>query len=488
MKRLHLFVLKSFLGPFFLTFFICVFVLLMQFLWKYIDELAGKGLEFGILVELLFYATLTLVPMAFPLAILLASIMTFGDLGENYELVAMKASGISLARIMRPLIFFAIGLCFFAFYFANNILPQTNLMYIELMRSVRQQKPEMIIKEGVFSNEIDGFTINVGKKSSKSNMFYDIHIYDHRRNLGNISLTTADSGYMEISEDKKFMVMTLFDGQNYEDDVSQKSKNYPFRRDIFKKQVIHAPLTGFDFKHPGDNTSRQNSMLTLSQLGKLVDSLYVQYNYYVKGLVASIYYNDILRKSIQSLSEPVDSLRKYEEFSWDQKSDFMELFDEMDLSQQISSVNSALERARSNKQTIDSNTSMIYMYKKNINYYDLERFKKFFWSFACVIFFFIGAPLGAIIRKGGLGMPVVVSILLFIAYYVVTIIGEKFAREDVWTMASGAWFSTLVFLPIGLFLTYKSVNDSGLLSMETYQNLLKRLFALFHFKKEKEVF
>ena len=485
MKRLHLFVLKSFLGPFFMTFFICVFVLLMQFLWKYIDELAGKGLDVGVIAELLLYATLALLPMAFPLAMLLASIMTFGDLGENYELVAMKASGISLSRIMRPIIFVAIVLCIFVFYFSNNIIPQTNLKFTALRNSIKQQKPEMIIKEGVFSNEIDGFTIRIEKKSQNSNMLYKILIYDHRNGLGNSSITLADSGYMEISEDKKFMLMTLFSGQNAIDEPNQKGKKtYPFRRSMFDKQVVSIPLKGFDFQRPDENLTSQNKMMTLSQLNKILDSLYIEYNQYVRNVAISLNYNESLRSSVSKLSEPIDTLRKYDAFQWEEKTDFMEIYDEMNWQDQLKAIFSALEKAKNNKQNIDQGITMLTHYKKIINRLDLERYRKFTWSIACVIFFFIGAPLGAIIRKGGLGMPVVVSILLFISYYIVSITGEKFAKEDVWVMANGVWFSTLVFLPFGLFLTYKSVKDSSLLSMEAYQILMKRILMRLHLRKK----
>ena len=246
MKRLHLFVLKTFFGPFLMTFFIVVFVLLMQFLWKYIDDMVGKGLEWNIVAELLLYASFALIPMAFPLAMLLASIMTFGNLGENYELVAIKASGISLFRIMRPLIVVAVALTFFAFYFSNNILPKTNLKFGALLVSVKNQKPEMVISEGVFSNEIDGYSIKVDRKSNKNNMLYGLLIYDHTDNKGNTNVTVADSGFMKISEDKKYMVMTLYNGQsatNMDPNKRGKDRTFPFRRETFGKEFFPIALS-----------------------------------------------------------------------------------------------------------------------------------------------------------------------------------------------------------------------------------------------------
>jgi lipopolysaccharide export system permease protein len=478
MKRLHQFVLKGFLGPFFLTFFICVFILLMQFLWKYIDDLVGKGLDWNIIFELLFYASMALIPMAFPLAMLLASIMSFGSLGENYELVAMKASGISLFRVMRPLILVATGLCLFAFYFSNNILPKTNLKFSALMVSVKKQKPEMVIKEGVFTNDIDGYSIKVERKSRTTNLLYNILVYDHTKNQGNVSVTVADSGFMKISEDKKFLIMTLFNGQTaLEENPNERGrdKRYPFRRTRFEKQVVNVPLRGFDFKRTDENMLRSMyRMMTLSQLEHSEDSMYIDYRYRVRRFAVSMRYNDILNKSIVNMSHPEDSLRKYEPFKSTRQINFQEIYNKLDPMDKSQVFSSALELARSNKQYVDQNVSELYNLKKYLNKYSMEKHRKFTWSIACVIFFFIGAPLGAIIRKGGLGMPVVVSILLFISYYMVSIVGEKFAREDVWDMFNGMWFSTFLFLPVGLFLTYKAVNDSGLLNLENYQYQLKR--------------
>jgi len=451
--------------------------------------MVGKGLEWNIIFELLFYASMALIPMAFPLAMLLASIMSFGSLGENYELVAMKASGISLFRVMRPLIIVAIGLCLFAFYFSNNILPKTNLKFSALMVSVKKQKPEMVIKEGIFTNDIDGYSIKVERRSRTSNLLYEILVYDHTKNQGNVSVTVADSGFMKISEDKKFLIMTLFHGQTaLEENPNERGreKRYPFRRTRFEKQVVHVPLRGFDFKRTDENMLRSMyRMMNLSQLEHSEDSMYTDYQFRVRRLAVSMRYNDILNKSIVNMSHPYDSLRKYEPFESTKKIDFQQIYNKLDPMDKDQVFASALEMARSNKQYIDQNVSELYNLKKYLNKYSMEKHRKFTWSVACVIFFFIGAPLGAIIRKGGLGMPVVVSILLFISYYMVSIVGEKFAREDVWGMFNGMWFSTFLFLPIGLFLTYKAVNDSGLLNLETYQYQMKRFLNFIFARSNK---
>lgn len=462
-----------------MTFFICVFILLMQFLWKYIDDMVGKGLEWGILGELMFYASMGLVPMAFPLAVLLASIMTFGNLGENYELVAMKASGISLFRIMKPLVFVAIFLSVFAFYFSNNILPHTNLKFGALLASIKKQKPEMVITEGIFTNNIDGYSIKVDRKSRKSNMMYKILIYDHTAGVGNVSVTLADSGFMKISEDKKYMVMTLFRGENAMEDnqnEARRDRRYKFRRNHFEKQVVTVPLRGFDFKRTDEEGLRGSyRMMNLDQLEHSEDSLYLDYNYRVRRFAVNMRYNPALNKSIVDLSNIEDSLRVYHRFAAIKKLNFDSVIAHVDPMVKDEVFSSAVNQARMNKQTIDQNIFELYNIKKNLNKFSMEKHRKFTWSVACLIFFFIGAPLGAIIRKGGLGMPVVVSILMFIAYYMVSISGEKAAREDVWSMTNGMWFATAIFLPLGFFLTYKAANDSGLMNLETYQYKLKRL-------------
>lgn len=488
MKRLHLFVLRTFLGPFFMTFFICVFVLLMQFLWKYIDDMVGKGLEWGIVAELLLYASFALIPMAFPLAMLLASIMTFGNLGENYELVAIKASGISLFKIMRPLIVVALALTMFAFYFSNNILPKTNLKFGALLVSVKQQKPEMVISEGVFTNEIDGYSIKVDRKASKGNMMYGLMIYNHTKNSGNANVTVADSGFMKISEDKKYMIMTLFDGQsatNPKPNQRGKKRTFPFRREHFSKQTITIPLEGFDFQRTDENRLRNAyKMMNLTQLEHREDSMYSDYQVRVRRFAASMNYPNPLTQMVLNQTQTVDSLRKETLFAPDTLVNIDQIYHTLDEHIQNEVVNMAIGQARTNHQTINQNLHELYNQKKSINKLTMEKHKKFTWSIACFIFFFIGAPLGAIIRKGGLGMPVVVSILMFITYYMVSITGEKFAREDMWAMANGMWFSTYIFLPLGIFLTYKSANDSALLNLETYQ--LKRLFGFLFKSRDKK--
>lgn len=487
MKRLHWYVIKSFLGPFFMTFFIVVFVLLMQFLWRYVGDLVGKGLDLKVLGEMLFYASFGVLPYAFPLAMLLASIMTFGALGENYELVAMKSAGISLFRIMRPLIVIAAFIALLAFYFSNNILPKTNLKFTTLMVSVKQQRPELILQEGVFTNEIDGYNIKVGRKDKKTNVLYDLLIYDHTQNKSNESVTVADSGYLKITEDKKYMVLTLYNGVNYSEE-QPKDRNEinkrPFRRDKFDEQTIRVKVNNFDFNRRDEGIYKNMyRMLNIKQLNLMTDTLNEKYYDQVRNYLMQIDINPTISRHVFNLTVLHDSLKQKSDIKADSIFNFDDYFKSIDKWVNAEIAMLALDRARNNMQNLNLYQGQITDRKRNINKYGMERHRKFTLSIAVFIFFFVGAPLGAIIRKGGLGMPVVVSILLFIAYYIVSMTGEKSAREDVWQMVSGMWFSTYVFFPIGVWLSYMAGTDSAIMSTETYTKLFNKIGFSSWFKR-----
>lgn len=479
MKRLHLYVIKSFLGPFFMTFFIVVFVLLMQFLWRYVGDLVGKGLDLSVLGEMLFYASFGVLPYAFPLAMLLASIMTFGSLGENYELVAMKSAGISLFRIMRPLIVIAAFISLLAFYFSNNILPKTNLKFTTLMLSVKQQRPELVLQEGVFTNEIDGYSIKVGHKDKKTNVLYDLLIYDHTQNKSNESVTVADSGYLKITEDKQYMVLNLYNGINYSEEQSTERKDInkrPFRRDKFDEQTIRVKVNNFDFNRRDEGIYKNfYRMLNIKQLNLQTDTLNEKYYEQVRGYLLQIDINPTISRQVYNLTVLNDSLKQKNLQAPDSIFVFDDYFNGIDKWVKAEIAMTALDRARSNMQNLNLYQGQITERKRNINKYDMERHRKFTLSIAVFIFFFVGAPLGAIIRKGGLGMPVVVSIALFIAYYIVSMTGEKSAREDVWQMFTGMWFSTMIFFPVGIWLSYMAGTDSAIMSSEAYMKLLNKI-------------
>jgi len=475
MKKLHLFVIKTYIGPLISTFFVVVFVLLMQFLWKYIDDLIGKGLEFSVITELLLYTSAGLVPLALPLAILLSSLMTFGNMGENFELTALKSAGVSLQKIMSPLIILTIFMSIGAYYFANNILPYTNLKMRSLLYDVQQQRPEMQIREGIFYNGIDNYSIKVADKNHRTNMMYDIKIYDHTDRRGNLKVTIADSGFMRITEDKSYLVTTLYNGYNYEEMEERarqrQQRTFPHRNDVFGEQVLIIELSGFDLQRTDEEAFRHNSqMMNLTQLQLTIDSL-----------------NQVLSRQVSEHTDNMISSSFFKKEGYQQRGidtmtlavrepiDIRELEQDLTLDQERRAWDQALVDARLTRNQIISTKTNFDWQNKRIRRYEIELHRKFTLSFACFIFFFIGAPLGAIIRKGGLGMPVVVSVLFFVLYYVIDISALKFVRELVIPAFPGMWISSIILLPMGIFLTYKATTDSVIMNTETYYNIYKKI-------------
>jgi lipopolysaccharide export system permease protein len=486
MKRLHLYIIKRFIGPLIVTLLISLFVLLMQFLWVYLDDLVGKGLDLNIIVEFLIYTLAMLMPMALPLSMLLASIMTFGDMGENNELLAMKAAGISLFRIMKPVIIVSILLSIGAFQFANTVIPVSYKKLIALMASIRQMRPEIVVKEGMFSNDIDNFSIRVGRKSMDGSMLYDIMIYDHRNDRGNESVTVADSGTMKITTDKRYMILNLYTGETHEEVQSndRESTGYPIRMDKFNKQTLYSKLQGMELERKDESIFRnQFRALNNKQLQYFVDSISKQVEFSNTEQALSIVYpapvtiamTTLARKSTDAL--PKLRLHKYIDIDSLLQNSIQPIRKQL--------IEGALTNARNNLRVIKQVDEMNVANTRMLNRFDTEWHKKYTYSIACLIFFFIGAPLGAIIRKGGLGMPLVVSVMLFIFYWVISTTGEKYVREATHGLWFGVWFSTFVFLPAGIFLTYKAVTDSTILSLDAYRDFFKKF--RFPGKKEEDI-
>lgn len=478
--------LKSYLGPFVFTFFIALFILLLQFLWKYIDDLVGKGLEGIIIAKLMFYASSTFVPLALPLAILLSSLMTFGNLGEHYELVAMKSAGISLRKAMKPLVYLAIFTSIAAFLFSNYVLPVANLKFGSLLYDVRQQKLAFNLTAGVFENDLNDFVIRIGEKDKDNKTIYDVQIYDHSSKLGNIKVTTARKGFMELTPNQKRMVFTLYDGYTYVEITDQKryKETRPFESMKFSKQELTFDLTEFQLSRTNEELFKTHfTMLNIKQLNKSIDSLSIQrieridffkekfirgYTYLAKNdtLIDSLMVtnNRVLTDTINTDTLAYPFYKNYEKEA---------LIEIVDLAQ--SSARSAKDDALNYGNEFDTR-------KQVITKHQVVWHQKFKLSIACLLFFFIGAPLGAIIRKGGLGLPVVVSVIFFVLYHIVSMTGEKAAKEGEWNVIIGVWLSTLVILPIGLFLTYKATTDAPLLDSESW----KKYFEKFNvFKKKK---
>ncbi len=475
MKKLHLFVIKTYTGPLISTFFVVVFILLMQFLWKYIDDLIGKGLEFAVIAELLLYTSAGLVPLALPLAVLLSSLMTFGNMGENFELTALKSAGISLQRIMSPLIILTIIISIGAFYFSNNVLPFTNLKMRSLLYDVQQQRPEMQIREGVFYNGIDNYSIKIAGRNYRTNMMYDIKIYDHTQRRGNLKVTIADSGYMRITEDKAFLVTTLYSGYNYEEMEErarqQRDRSFPHRSDVFDKQTMHIELSGFDLQRTDEEAFRHNSqMMNISQLDSTTDSLGLALKKEVNEHTEKIISSSFFRKdNFTVLKDTVLHVER-------KPADIWALEQSLTHEERRRALDQATIDARMIRNQIISTKTNFDWQNKRIRRYEMEWHRKFTLSFACFIFFFIGAPLGAIIRKGGLGMPVVISVLFFVLYYVIDISAQKFVKELVIPAFPGMWISSIILLPAGIFLTYKATTDSVIMNTDTYLNFFRKIY------------
>lgn len=487
MKRIDKFVLKSFLGPLVLTFFIVLFIQIMQFLWMYVDDLAGKGLEINVLMELLFQFSLVFVPTALPLGILLASLMTFGNMGENFELTALKSSGISLQRIMRPLIVLLMFISIASFFFANNVLPYSNRKAKTLMYDIQRKRPELNIQAGSFYNGLQGFSIKIGSKDPETNRLERILIYDHRDNNGNTSVTYADSGYMRLTPDETGLVFTLYNGYSY-NDINEKNaaisnRKYPFRSASFGEQSLLVELSGFDLDRSDMSLFSSNStMLDLSELNTFIDSLTTRLekrrdNYLSEFNLTRIY----ARKNYLRESENTDTATTiYEKFNIDT------LYNSLTVSQREATLGIAVKNARAGSSYIIEKNQTLHRDEKGVRKYEIEWHKKFTLAVACVVFFFIGAPLGAIIRKGGLGMPVVISVLFFVFYYVLSITGEKFAREGITGSVAGMWSATMILFPIGIFLTYKATTDAAIMNKETYTIFFKKIIRLIGKKLVKD--
>lgn len=451
----------------------------MQFLWKYIDELVGKGLEFNILMELMLYASATMVPMALPLAILLSSIMTFGNLGERYELVALKSSGISLQRIMAPIGVLTIIICILAFLFSNYALPKANLKMTALLYDVRHKRPELDIREGIFYDGIDDFSIKISSKNRETNMLYNLLIYDHRQKKGNLNVTVADSGKMVITPEKDMLIFSLYNGYSYEevpeDGKKATERKRPHRRHYFNKQKIAMELSGYGLERSDEELFKDGyKMLNIAQLDEAVDSLKEMFEERKYAFSESLLTTNYYRKEEKNK----DSIHGLDKSNLTVNFDTDSLYKSLDEKNQIKIISMASNYARSTKTYISTTKEDYENRSKWIWKHELAWHKKLTLSFACLVLFFIGAPLGAIIRKGGLGMPTVVSVLLFILYYVIDITGEKFVKEGVMEAAGGMWLSSGILLPLGFFLTYKAANDSQLFNIDAYLAFFTRIFKL----------
>ena len=473
MKKLDRFVLKSFGIMFIGTFFICLFIFVMQFLWLYVDEMVGKGLGLDTLGKFFYYATLTLVPKSLPLAILLAALMTFGNFGERVELTAMKAAGIPLIRVMRPLIVFCIVLCGASFYFQNVTIPHSQLKLQTLLVSMKQKSPELEIPEGAFYDGITGYNLYVKTKDPDTGMLYGVIIYNMSDGFDDAHILKADSGLLQATADKNYLMMTLYNGEQFEnfktDQVNK--QNIPYRREVFGKKTMLIEFNEDFNLMDGSLFSANAANKNMVQLSHDVDSLELE-----QDSVGRAYFNSLQESAYTKFKvSRGDSARIVREHltSYNMDSVYYASTRDQQLRWRTSEKNK-LENLGTETQ-LKSKT--VYVADKNIRKHRIEWWNKIVLSLACLVFFFIGAPLGAIIRKGGLGVSVLVSVIIFIIYYILDTSGAKQAREGVMTIWFGRWLSTIVLAPLGIFFTVKSNNDSTVFNKDMYLQALRWLVA-----------
>ena len=474
-KKLDLYILKKFLPLFFGAFFICLFVFMMQFTWRYIDELIGKGLSLDILGQFFWYMGITLIPMSLPLAILVASLITFGNMGEQLELLSMKAAGVPLVRIMRPILMLVIVFTGMSFYFQNKTAPDAQISLRTLLFSMKQAQPAVEIPEGVFYNEIPNLNLYVQRKNAETGMLYQTIIYKTDQGFDRAQIVLADSGRLEMTADKLHLRLDLWNGEQFENLQSQgmsmmQSANVPFDRETFAYKRF---LIDFDSNFAMMDKNMLRDMPQAKSMWEIeasVDSMNAELD-----SIGKIYYRDVSQRWFDKriMSKKIAAtLRAAKPLPFDSilartsPSD-VRTARQMALNT-VRLVNSELEWKSLAAQTGDN----------QIRRHWVEWHQKMTLSLACLLFFFIGAPLGAIIRKGGLGLPAVISVLIFIFYYIINTSGMKMARDGSWNMVYGMWISSVVLLPFGVFLTYKANKDSVVFNAEMYLNFFRALLGL----------
>jgi lipopolysaccharide export system permease protein len=440
MKRLHIFLIKSFLGPFITTFFIAIFLLLMQFLWKYIDDLVGKGLEVTQIAQLLFYASARFVPIALPIAMLLSSVMVFGKLGENYELTALKSAGISFSRILLPITIFVLFISYSSYLFSNYVMPIANLKNGSMIYDIQKKKPALNIKEGIFYKDIEGFSIKIADKDADGQTLHDIIIYDHTSRDGNSKVIIAKSGIMQLTKDEQFLELILYNGHSYIDIPDKKrKKNNPYRTTHFKEDLIRFDLSSFSTTKNSEKLYKGHyAMLSNKQLQTAIDSLQIKLEEKQKHIhtnIATKYKTNLQADSVQIIMD-IDPIKKQQQYDV------------------------AIAKLRTLKSIVKGNKDDLEYREIIITKHKIEWHRKISLAVACVLLFFIGAPLGAIVKKGGFGLPVLIAVFFFLIYHVLSMIGEKAAKDLSIEAYQGMWMTNAIFLPIAIFLIYKAKNDA----------------------------
>lgn len=479
-KKLDIFVLKAYGLLFVGTFFICLFVLMMQFMWRYVEELIGKGLSTEILLKFFYYAGLTLIPMSLPLAVLLASLITFGNFGERLELLSMKAAGIPLVRILRPIFLFTVVLCLGSFYFQNVTSPQATKDLYTLVYSMKQKSPELEIPEGIFYNDIPGYNLYVEKKDKQTGMLYDVMIYTTTDGYEDAQIVLADSARLQTTADKRHLKLTLYNGERFRNMQAQGGAasrvNVPYMRETFIKEIDLIPFDANFNMMDANLLSGNAATKDLRTINLGLDSLMHKSDSTGRALYATTS-RTITPRSLPRSLRGEDSARVVSRLQAE-RVPLDTIFARLEAGQQRDNLRTAMYKSRSALSDYEYRALVTEDMDRSIRMHKVEWHKKFTLSLACIIFFFIGAPLGAIIRKGGLGVPVVVSVAIFIFYYIVNVSGEKMAKSGEWIVWMGLWLSTAVLCPIGAFLTYKANKDSVAFNIEAYTAFFRRLLGL----------
>ncbi len=475
-KKLHILIIKQFALLFVGAFFICLFVLMMQFVWQYIDDLIGKGLTLDILAQLFWYMALMMVPQALPLAILLSSLIAFGNLGETSELTAIKAAGVSLMQTLRPLIFIVILITCGSFYFQNNIGPYSNKKVGQLMISMKQKSPELEIPEGIFYDGIPQCNIYVQKKDLKTGMLYGVMIYKMTDSYEDAAIILADSGMLQSTAEKKHLLLSLYSGEWFENMRSSDfggSAYIPYRRETFWSKKILLDFDG-DFNLADANVFGQNAKAkSLNQIKEDIDSLNYTYD-----SIGHAYYADAKRFAFEVGNiGKADSLRAINDIKT-KAYNFDTIYAKQSIDKRRQAVNGALARVNQQTTDLDFKSMLTSDGDRYLRLHKIEAINKFVLAFSCIIFFFIGAPLGAIIRKGGLGVPIIVSVIVFIIFFILDNMGYRMARGGMWAIWFGKGLATAVLAPTAVFITYKANNDSAVFNLDAYTELCMKILGL----------
>ncbi|MBE6199262.1 MAG: YjgP/YjgQ family permease [Rikenellaceae bacterium] len=474
MKTIHKLVLKAYLGPLIMTFFIVTFVLMMNFVWRFIEDLTGKGLSADVILELIFYATINMIPLGLPLAMLLAGIMTMGNMGENFELQAMKSAGMSLMRIMQPLIIVTFIISVASFFLVNNLVPYAYKRSMIILSDIKRQKQVLEFKDGLFFNGIhEDMSIRVEHQDPETGLLHNVLIYDSRSQGGNMTTTMAETGYIRLSDDKKFLLVTLYNGDNYQQTRNSRwyTKN-SLRHDKFDVQDMAIRMEGFDFQQSDNTMVNSSQAKNIVELQHAIDSLDVTVEEAIARSYDPLLRDNLFTNDIQVLQLP-DSMKI-------DKSEFTDVYlldslPKLTMRERNEIWKTAKTMAQNSRQSFSydegsAKDGLNQLYRSKNDWH-----KKLSLPFSVIIFFMIGAPLGAIIRKGGMGTPIVISVVFFVIYYVISLSGEKMAKEGTWSSFSGIWISSFILTPIAIYLMIKATNDSSLLDTDWYDAQFKKI-------------